>query len=232
MADLTNGMMRETIPAQTGFRARAFDDAGRHTARVRKLRRAIIGLSVGAVVGVIGYVVIDPFRRASGPFSVDNIGVEGTRVTMEAPRMNGYRKDGRPYDMRAAKGIQDVRKPTLIDLVDVDAKIAMADNSTAKITSLTGLYDTAKETITLRGNVRIRNVPAYDMHLTVADIDFKSGRLISKEPVNVLLAEGTIASDEFEMTDNGHQLIFTGNVKSLLQPGAAPKRKPEKGQKP
>lgn len=232
MAELTDGMTRDTIPAQTGYRARAFDDAGRHTARVRRLRRGIIGFSVVAVVGVIGFVVIDPFRRNAGPFSVDKVGVEGTRVTMEAPRMNGYRKDGRPYDMRAAKGVQDVRKPNLIDLVDVDAKIAMADSSTAKISSLTGLYDASKETITLRGNVRIYNLPAYDMRLLTADIDFKSGRLVSKEPVNVTMSDGTIASNEFEMTDNGHQLIFTGNVRSVMQPGESPKRKTEKGSKP
>lgn len=224
MADITQGMADETQARDSAPRAEAFADAGRHSKRVRRLRAAVAGFSALAVVGVVGYVVIDPFGRPAGPFSVDRIGVEGTRVTMEAPRMNGYRKDGRPYDVRAVRGVQDVRKPNLIDLAEVDAKIAMVDNSTAKITSLTGLYDASRETMVLKGDVRIQNVPAYDMRLSTADIDFKSGRLASNEGVTVVMSDGTITADSVEMGDNGHRITFEGRVKSLMQPAEhAPK---------
>ena len=210
-------------------RQRAFADAGRHSARVRRLRLGMIGASAAAVVGVVGYVALDPLGRPAGPFSADKLGIEGTRVTMDTPRMNGYRKDGRPYDVRAAKGVQDIRKPNLIDLTDVDAKIVMVDNSTAKITSLSGVYDATKETMSLRGDVRIRNLPAYDMRLSTADIEFKSGRLASNEPVNVLMSDGTISADAVEMGDNGHRITFIGSVKSLMQPTEHGPRAAEKG---
>jgi lipopolysaccharide export system protein LptC len=232
MADLTQGMADETSAQEPGLRAGAFADAGRHSKRVRRLRAAIAGFSIVAILGVVGYVVIDPFGRPAGPFSVDRMGVEGTRVTMEAPRMNGYRKDGRPYDVRAVRGVQDVRKPNLIDLAEVDARIAMVDNSTAKITSLTGLYDASRETMLLKGDVRIRNLPAYDMRLSTADIELKSGRLSSKEAVTVVMSDGTITADSVEMGDNGHRITFEGRVKSLMQPADPAPKAPEKGKTP
>jgi lipopolysaccharide export system protein LptC len=232
MANITQGMAGETGAREAEPRAGAFADAGRHSRRVRRLRAAIAGFSILAVIGVVGYVVIDPFGRPAGPFSVDKIGVEGTRVTMEAPRMNGYRKDGRPYDVRAVRGVQDIRKPNLIDLSEVDAKIAMVDNSTAKITSLSGLYDASRETMLLKGDVRIRNLPAYDMRLSTADIEFKSGRLASSEPVTVVMSDGTITADSVEMGDNGHRITFEGRVKSLMQPGEHTPKATGKGKTP
>ena len=232
MADVLSGMTNEPETAARALgRSSAFADAERHSQRVRRLRRLIVVFSVAVVVGVVGYAALDPFRPSAGPFSAEKMGVEGTRVTMDSPRMNGYRKDGRPYDVRASKGVQDIRKASLIDLVDVDAKITMVDGSTAKITSLNGLYDSQHETMRLSGNVRIRNLPAYDMRLRTADINFKTGELVSNEPADVVMQDGTIVSDKVEMGDNGHRVTFIGNVKTHMEPADAA-AKPAKGQKP
>ena len=50
---------------------------------------------------------------------------------MEAPKLSGYTRDQRWYEMNAKSAAQDVTKPeSLVELSDVRAKILTADKST------------------------------------------------------------------------------------------------------
>ena len=117
-----------------GRRPTAFVDAGRHTARVQFLRRAIIAVCVGAV-GLIGFILaFDPLHRLQiGGFSVASVGLEGTRIKMDRPRLSGYRADGLPYEIKANTVVQDTRRPKVFELDSVDAKLGVKDGSTLSL---------------------------------------------------------------------------------------------------
>ncbi len=77
---------------------RAYRKARRHSALVRVLRKFI---PIGATVSFVAFVVwpfIDPLRGST--ISVGNVKLDGTRVTMENPRMTGHRRDNRPSRSR------------------------------------------------------------------------------------------------------------------------------------
>ena len=210
----------EDLRSAVGFdRAAAFRAAGRHSSRVRLLRRAMVGLSTVLVLAVAIIVVFDPFRSVPAGVSIGPIGLDGTRVSMDKPKLSGFRKDGRPYQITAASAVQDVRKPNILELHTLDAHFTMGDQSVAHVVSKIGIYDSSLETMRLVDDVRITGASGYDITMQGAMVDFKSGGVVSDQPVTVTASSGTVTSDRMSLVDNGRQITFEGHVHSLLLPG-------------
>lgn len=195
----------------------AIHTARRHTARVKFLRVAIIGSCSIAALLLGAIVFFDPFGKLPHNISVGSVGLDGTRVTIDAPKIVGFRKDGRPYDVRAKTGYKDILKPDVTELVDVDANVGMGDGSTSRILAKTGVYDAAKESAFLKGAVKIKNPTGYEIHMSTATMDFGGGSLVTEDPVEVLLNASNITSDRMVISDNGNKITFTGHVKSIVR---------------
>lgn len=203
-------------------RRRAFAEANRHTARVRLLKRGIVVVACLAVVALAVIVVVDPFRRvAEAGLSIDKVGVSGTKVTMANPKLNGFRQDSRPYQVIARTAVQDIRKPNQIELNELEATIDMGPNGTGRVTAATGFYDSTREVMDLRTNVRMRSEAGYELLASSAAIEFKTGKMVSDEPVKVMMRTGTIDADRMTVLDSGKQMIFEGRVKTLMLPQSA-----------
>ncbi|MGA2041756.1 MAG: lipopolysaccharide-assembly, LptC-related protein [Roseiarcus sp.] len=203
-------------------RASAFAAAARHSARVRFLRVAILGGAGGAVVVLLGIALFDPFGRLAGRISIDSIGVDGTKVTMAHPRLAGFRKDGRPYLVNAREAIQDAAHPTLVQLLWIDSEISLAEGGQAHLTANSGLYDSSKEHMDVKDDVRVKS-PQYDVTLRSASIDFNAGRYSSNEAVTIMTSNGTkITGDSLAAVDNGKELTIEGHVKTMIPPTPAP----------
>ncbi len=201
-----------------GRRPAAFVDAGRHTARVQFLRRAIIAVCVGAV-GLIGFIVVfDPLHRLQiGGLSVGSVGLEGTRIKMDRPRLSGYRIDGQPYEIKANTVIQDTRQPKVFELDSVDAKLGSKDGSTTVIQAAKGRYDAESDKLELSGAIRVRNEGQYDMKLTQASADMRSSNLESRQPVTVDLSNGRIEAAGATYEDATRKIEFIGPVHSTFR---------------
>ena len=198
-----------------GRRPAAFVDAGRHTQRVQFLRRAIIAVCIGAV-GLIGFIVVfDPLHRLQiGGFSVASVGLEGTRIRMDKPRLSGYRADGQPYEVKANTVVQDTRRPKVFDLDSVDAKLGVKDGSTTAIQAAKGLYDAESDKLELSGAVRVKSEGQYDMKLRQASVDMRASSIVSREPVTVDLPNGRIEAAGATYEDATRKLEFIGPVHS------------------
>lgn len=198
-----------------GRRPAAFVDAGRHTQRVQFLRRAIIAVCVGAV-GLIGFIVVfDPLHRLQiGGFSVASVGLEGTRIKMDRPRLSGYRADGQPYEVRADTVVQDTRHPKVFELVNVDAKLGGKDGSTTLIQAAKGQYNADTDKLELFEAVWVRNKGQYDMKLTHAAVDMRASTIRSAKPVTVDLPNGRIEASGANFMDATRQFEFLGPVRS------------------
>jgi lipopolysaccharide export system protein LptC len=177
-------------------RSRAHTDARRHSARVRFFKRAIPLAAGGAVVLILLATFLNPFRSADG-LALGPLSVSGSKVTMESPRLTGFRsKDSRPYEVTASAATQDVRKPTLVELKDLRARIATDEaGGAARLEAAAGVFDTQKEQLELRENVRITSDAGHDASLRSAAIDFKAGTVVSREPVSVRLTNGLVEAE-------------------------------------
>ncbi len=196
----------------------AFKAAGRHTARVRVLRWAFAGVSVAAVASVVIVGVFDPFRRLPRNVSIGQVHVDGTRITVESPKITGFQKNGRPYELMARAGFEDTTTPNFVDLLGIVATIGLNDASTMQVKAEHGSYDNLHDHLTLDGSAEIKNEANYSIFMKTAQMDFKTGSLVSRDPVRVVLRSGTVAADQMDIANDG-RVSFAGGVKSVIQPG-------------
>jgi len=209
-----------SLPASVGrdeARLRAFAAARRHSRLVRFLRLAApAGVAIGAAALVLG-ALVNPFRAPTGSVTISDLAVDGLKITMGKPKLTGVRRDGRAYVVNAAKAIQDVSHPTLVELRDIDGDLGMADNGTLHISAATGFYDSVRQSLDLSQDVRIHST-SYDVRLSSANVDFKGGVYRSDQPVTLVTTNGTtIAADTAVARDNGGELTFAGHVRSLFK---------------
>jgi lipopolysaccharide export system protein LptC len=198
-------------PWRGGFKA-----ARRHSARVRLFRRAAISGSLLAAVLIPAAAILNPLNHLPGDVSIGRVGLEGTKLTLDFPKLSGVQKDGRPFEVKARSGSQDITVPNIIELLGIESSIGTADSSTTWVRATRGIYDSLHEKMTLEGDIRINNSSGYDIWLKTARIDFKTGGLASDEPVKVVLDGGTIAANEVDVSDNGHKVSFGGEVSSTI----------------
>lgn len=201
-------------------RARAYAQARRHSARVRFYKRVIpIGTAI-AVALLVAYTLLAPSKP--GGLTLGPISFSGTKVTMESPKMTGFHKDTRPYEVTATSATQDVRKPNVIELNEMRGRLVIDDNGTAaRLEAATGIFDTTREYLELRKDVRVTTDTGYEARLNSAAIDFKAGTVVSREPVTVTMTNGSVEAQGLDITDNGKVLSFIGRVRTVIERDAA-----------
>lgn len=194
----------------------------RHSRLVRFLK-VFIPLGSGvAVVAVVGFALFNPFAQVAG-LTLGPVSLSGTHVTMESPRLRGYRRDAQPYDVTAIAATQDVRKPNLVELKELRAKLPMDDKGgTARLEAVSGTFDTQKEKLELREDVRIDSDQGHAVRMTSALIDLKAGTVVSNEPVTVTLTNGKIVATGVDVSDGGRVMHFRGRVRTVFENKAEP----------
>jgi lipopolysaccharide export system protein LptC len=219
------GLARDGV--LTPDRARAYAQARRHSWRVRTLKLAI---PVGALVAsalVVAATLYKPFGDIAG-LSLGSLSFSGTKIAMENPKLTGFRKDSRPYEVTAKAAFQDVRKPALIELKDMNAKVtADAAGTVVNLVASAGLFDTSKEFLELTQDIRITTSKGDEVTLRSASIDMKSGTVVSREPVRITTPTGTIEAEGVEVSDNGRTVSFQGRVRTQFSRAAIEPATPE-----
>jgi lipopolysaccharide export system protein LptC len=213
----------QTAAVLTDFQtANAYGVAMRHSRRVRLLRRAIPIGAAAAVGAIVFFAFVNPFRALPAGVSIGNVSLNGTRITMELPRLTGFKSDNRPYEVTAQWAAQDIKTPSIIELRDLKARIAMQDKSIATVQSQQGIYDSSSEKLDLRDDVRVRTEAGYDVRMKSARVDFRAGNVSSDDPVTVNFNGGTIDAARVDMYDNGAHIVFEGRVRTVMRTEAEP----------
>jgi len=192
---------------------RAFLAARRHSRLVRILRVAVPAAVSFALVVVILITYLNPLRMlAKLPINVDNLVVSGTKVTMEQPRLSGFTRDARAYELTADTAAQDMTKPDIVELRNMRAKVEMQDKSMMELNAATGLYDAKGETLKLDRDIVLNSSTGYQARLSEALVDIRKGNVSSEHPVEVRLLQGTLNANRLDIVDSGDLIRFHGGV--------------------
>lgn len=198
-------------------RSRAHARAHRHSARVRTLRRVLPVIAGGAVLA-LGAWLFNPFGTVLPGVSVGPVSLSGSKVRMENPRLSGFRKGDRGYEVTATAALQDMRKPSLIELEAMRGHIATDDHGgVARLEAAAGLFDTTREALELKRDIRIWTDRGEEARLQSAAIDFKAGSVRSQEAVTVMVPSGQVAADGLDVVENGRVISFIGNVHAVFR---------------
>ncbi|MCJ2071560.1 LPS export ABC transporter periplasmic protein LptC [Methylobacterium sp. J-030] len=214
-----------TRQAVAAARTRAHARAYRHSGRVRAMRRLIPVAAGGAVALLLAYL-LNPFAAKLPGISVGPVTLAGTKVRMENPRLAGFRQGTRGYEVTADAALQDVRKPSLIELQQMRGHIATDDQGgIARLSAASGLFDSARESLDLKDDIRIWTDKGEEARLRSAAVTFKTGAITSQEPVTVSSPRATVNADTLDVVESGKRISFVGNVHVVIvnaDPGDRP----------
>ena len=113
---------------------RAFRAAVRHSRHVRLLRIAVPRAWRSLVVGGVAFTAWSS-RCACFPGAEVDVGslvVSGTKIMMQQPRLAGFTRDNRRYNMIAQAAAQDLTKPDMVELHGIHATMEMKDKASLR----------------------------------------------------------------------------------------------------
>ena len=187
--------------------------ARRHSALVRFVR---IALPIGVVVALTALVLItyfDPMRMLDKlPAVSGKLAVQGSKITMEAPKIAGYTRDSRAYEMTAETAIQDLTKPDMVDLRNIRATVELPGPNLVQISAGSGIYNTKTEHLLMRDQVTFATAHGYRGKLKDAAVDVKLGNISSEQPVEILLPDGLLKANKLEIVESGDLIRFDRGV--------------------
>lgn len=198
----------------------AFRAAAAHSRRVRFWRRMIPLMALATV----GFLV---FRTMAGLLGAPEItteatGIQGRKIVMEKPKLSGFKRDGRSYELNAATAVQDIKSPNVVELDSLKARMQTGSDGWADLSGAKGVYDSKGEKLDVDGGVSVKTETGMDARLRDAQIDFRSGMIVTDKPVEVKTNQGDVAAERMQVHDNGRKLIFEGRVRSVfVNPSAA-----------
>jgi lipopolysaccharide export system protein LptC len=199
---------------------RAFRAAVRHSRRVRILRIAVPAGVALALIGAVGFpALVNPIRAFSKiPVDIGSVVVSGTKIMMQQPRIAGFTRDNRRYDLTAHAAGQDVTKPDMVELQGIHATMEMQDDAVFETTAKNGLYNSKTELLTLTNNIVVTSTNGYEALLSEAVLDIRAGKIVSEKPVVVKTSTLNINANRMEVTDGGDFMRFDRGVTVLLLP--------------
>lgn len=200
--------------------ARVFREAAKHTRFVVFLRVAIPAAIAGIAVIIFLASYLSTFKLLSAfPIDVGKVSISGTKVTMESPRVNGYTADARPYRLTARASVQDLDRPDILELKDLEGHNDLKDGQHVTLTSINGIYDSKHETLKLRDHIVATSTSGVVGHFSEATVDMPTGNVVSDSPVEINLPnDGLLNADRMKSEQNGDVITFSGSVELTLKP--------------
>ena len=196
-----------------------FRRARRHSRRVRLLRVAIPVVLAVSLVAITLVIWFNPLRLLSElPIGVDGLVISGSKMTMAQPRLSGYMRDDRRYELSASAAAQDITRPDIVDLQQPRASLEMLDRSKIDMQAAVGIFDRKAGVLTLRRDIVLTSTSGYEVRLSQAVIDVHNGDIVSEQPVEVKMQQGTLNANRLEITKSGEIIRFDGGVTMTLVP--------------
>jgi lipopolysaccharide export system protein LptC len=200
-----------------GDNDRLFRAAARHSRFVRFLRRTIpAGIAMIAAVIVVA-AFFNPYHLiAAFPIDPGKLSLSGTKIVMDLPHLTGFTSDARPYQLTARAAAQDITKPEILELKDIDAHVEMKDGQQIVIKSINGVYDTKAELLKLSDHIVLTTSSGYEGRLSEATVNINTGHVVSDHPVEVKLTNGLLNANQLEILENGDLVRFTEGVEMMI----------------
>lgn len=178
-----------------------------------------VAIPVGSVVvlAVISLASwLDPIRiLARLPTASGNLVISGSKITMEAPKLAGFTKDARAYELSARAAAQDITNPDVVELQEIRAKIEGRDKAFINLTAVDGLYNRKSGILKLAKDVLLTS-PTYEVSLDEAIVDTTTNSVTSDKPVQVKMLQGVVNAKKLEVQSGGDVVRFLGGVQMTL----------------
>ena len=188
----------------------------------RATARARLAPFLGLGAGLIGLGIAGTFLVQSMLISPDlpkpSVTAEPPKiekiVSGQASKISGFDKNKQPFELTAKNGIQDINNLDLVHLQTVTGNFHRADGGSIGIASDIAQYDAKTKGLELQGQVTLQEEGRYVARMQAASVNVDDHSLVSKTPVKVDTASGTVEADGMTVGPYGGRILFKGHVKA------------------
>lgn len=148
-------------------------------------------------------------------------------VKLQKVQYNGVDANNRPFSITAESASQPqtpaaapapAGDASIVNLEKLVADMTMGDGAWVAVTADNGVYHRDAGTVDLSGNVTLFHDTGLSFETDAATVDLKNDWARGDQPVEGQNAEGQLASQGFEVRDNGQTIVFTGRAYLKLFP--------------
>ena len=181
---------------------------------VRWLRITLPTLAV-LTLAIFGGVAWYMTSNVGALFSLSGLSIDNKSLTIEKPRVSGFKGTSQAYDISAARAVQDLSNPKVVRLESITGVFGLAG---ATVAATKGTWDGGKETLALSEGLSLETKTGYHVTLTDALVSLKEQSLTSSKPITIKGKAGDLTADTVTITKGGKQAVFEGNVKVTYMP--------------
>ncbi|HEY4546260.1 MAG TPA: LPS export ABC transporter periplasmic protein LptC [Pedomonas sp.] len=189
---------------------------GRYDQFVKVMRVALPAASVVLLLAIVVWPLVSG-QEMSFVLSKDRVEVSPERLRMEAPRYRGTDSQGRPFEISAARAVQQTSATPVVELSDVAARMAMA-NDTVQVNAERGSYDLEQEQLKVTGPLVLTTERGY--HLTTRDavVDLPGKVAYGSAGVEGNGPLGTFKAQRFRADIEKETVVFEGRTHMRITP--------------
>lgn len=201
-------------------RERVWRQARRHSRHVRALRvvlPVITGLIVAAMI-----VSLRGLPTPAGNLGLGGIGLSGSSLTMEKPHLTGYGSNGMSYDVTAARALQDLTNPDMVQLETISGRVKQPGDRWATLEAVGGIYNSKAESLHLSEDIRIVVHDGKRAFLETADVDLRTQEVVSDQPVRLEMPGARVRADSMHISAGGEEVTLRGGVVMNLRLNGGP----------
>lgn len=195
-----------------------FKRAARYSIRVEYLKYILPGVGLLIILLLLGALLFRPKLPIN--ITIGASGIEDGKLVMNNPKLDGFDPKNRAYSVEARKAIQSIENPTYVELIEIKAKVPMADGLFADIEAGNGSFDVTAKKLELGGTVNVITTDGMKIILQDAYFDLKAGTMSTHRSLNFTSESANISSQSLEIYENGDRIVFSNDVKLILQPSA------------
>jgi LPS export ABC transporter protein LptC len=192
------------------------------TNQARKaVRRAGLAKALTWLAAAVGLGFVLVFLAQAGLFSAmmprepeSPPPARADQIAAVESTITGMDNENLPYEVKAKRGWQDEKTPSLVHLVEPAGVFRRAGGTEFTITAETGLFDTETRKLELNGNVVLEQKDRFKARMDRANVVLGEKRLVSESPVAVTFPNGTINANGMQITDDGARILFLNGVKT------------------
>ncbi|MFC5991439.1 LPS export ABC transporter periplasmic protein LptC [Limoniibacter endophyticus] len=212
-------------------RNRDFAKAQSHSRRVQRLKIILPALAVllGGTFLAYTYAVTPDAPQTVNV--VDSATSDG-KLVMANPTLNGFTQENLPYLLTAARAIQDPAALDIITLEDVNARIPMDADVSARITAAKGIFNRTENSLTVPSPIIVETSDGKRAELQDASIDIRGGALSTSSPVAISMEGANLTANSMQISENGKIILFENSVRLRIDSKSANQQKTNRQDEP
>lgn len=206
-----------TVSLNTAHNRPAVRRERRYRTYVRVMRLLLSTVVITLAASILLWPLLNE-EDASFTLSYEEVSKGDDQIRMVNPRYVGVDSNGRPFEVRAAEGVQDSPDDPRILLTQIFAGLDLENELVVEARSDQGIFRFERNLLELTGEVRIRTSDGYYFEGGVASFDIENRRAWSDERISGGGPLGIFEAGRFEFVIDEHKALFEGGVSMKIDP--------------